>query len=356
MAAAVLALAGCVAGSADDEDRGDGDGTSQGFAADATIGVTLPDEASPHWALVGDLFEEGLAEAGFSPEVQYAGGSVEEQQKQIDAMVQGGAEAVLVAPVDASQLTAQTDAAAAADTTVLAFENLLRDTGSVGYFVTFDSYEAGRLQGQALLDGMAARFPDKETYSVELFAGPLEDGNAGLFWQGAMDLLQAKIDDGTIAVASGQTDMTAAAIAGWAADGARSRMDALLGAHYAEAELDGVLSPNDAFARAILESARAAGKPLPVVTGLDSEADSVRSIVAGEQYMTLYRDTRALVTEAIAMVEAMQQGEEPEVDDAERYDNGVMVVPTRLVPPVVVTKENAAEVYKDEPELAALAG
>jgi len=131
-------------------------------------------------------------------------------------------------------------------------------------------------------------------------------------------------------------------------------MDTLLSGNYASEELDGVLSPNDTLARAILTSVAAAGKETPVVTGQDSEVESVKSIMAGEQYSTINKDTSNLVEQTISMVGALGACEEVEVNDTESYDNGVKVVPAYLLEPQIVTKENAAEAYADDKALAPL--
>ncbi|NKX49936.1 sugar ABC transporter substrate-binding protein, partial [Arthrobacter deserti] len=99
---------------------------------------------------------------------------------------------------------------------------------------------------------------------------------------------------------------------------------------------------------------KAAGKDLPVVTGQDSEVESVKSIMAGEQYSTINKDTRALVDHAVSMVEDLAAGNELEVNDTESYDNGVKVVPAYLLEPVIVTKENAKEAYANDPALSKL--
>jgi putative multiple sugar transport system substrate-binding protein len=341
-AVAALALAGCAP-----RDGGDTD-TAAGFAADATIGVALPDKTSENWVLAGDLFTTGLEEAGFKPDVQYAPASntVAEQQNQITSMVTNGAKVIIIGAKDGAQLSAQVEAAHDAGAVVIAYDRLILNTEAVDYYLAFDNFKVGQLQGQALLDGLAAAYPDKTTYNIELFAGSPDDNNAGVFFDGAMDVLQPKIDDGTLTVVSGQAEFDQVVTQGWLAANAQSRMDTLLAANYQGAELDGVLSPNDTLARAILESVRSAGKPLPVVTGQDSEVESVKSIVAGEQYMTIYKDTRALVAAAIDMVKELQAGDEPSgINDTESYDNGVKIVPAYLLAPIVVTKENAAEVY-----------
>ena len=93
-----------------------------------------------------------------------------------------------------------------------------------------------------------------------------------------------------------------------------------------------------------------------MVTGQDSEVESVKSIMAGEQYSTINKDTRDLVQRTIDSVEALGAGEEVEVNDTESYDNGVKVVPAYLLEPQIVTEENAAEAYADDPTLSELVG
>mgnify|MGYP003456910778 FL=1 len=189
-------------------------------------------------------------------------------------------------------------------------------------------------------------------YNIELFAGSPDDNNAKVFFDGAMDVLKPKIDDGTLKIVSGQSTFEQAVTQGWKAENAQKRMDTLLaGSYTGDVPLDGVLSPNDTLARAIITSVKAAGKDIPIVTGQDSEVESVKSIMAGGQYSTINKDTRKLVEDTIAMIVALQKGQEPTVNDTESYDNGVKIVPANLLEPVIVTKENAAEAYADDPTL-----
>ena len=167
-------------------------------------------------------------------------------------------------------------------------------------------------------------------------------------------MLKPKLDDGTLKVPSGQTSFNQVVTQGWKAENAQKRMDTLLSANYTSATLDGVLSPNDTLARAIITSVKAGGKPIPIVTGQDSEVESVKSIMAGEQYSTINKDTRVLVTQAISMVKDLQVGKKAAVNDTKSYNNGVKVVPAFLLPPVIVTKVNAAAAYANDPQLARL--
>ncbi|SCE71733.1 monosaccharide ABC transporter substrate-binding protein, CUT2 family [Micromonospora coriariae] len=352
-AAAMLALAGC--GSGRDGDSGSGGEAAKGFPANSLIGVALPAKTSENWVLAGDLFTNGLKEAGFQGDVQYAGASttVADQQAQITAMVTKGAKVIVIGATDAAQLSTQVAAAHTAGVKVIAYDRLITNTPDLDYYVAFDNFKVGQLQGQALLEGMKAKKPNGP-YNIELFSGSPDDNNAGVFFNGAMSVLKPEIDKGTVVVASKQTDVKQTAIQGWKAEGAQARMDQLLTSTYGNKELDGVLSPNDTLARAIITSIKGAGKKVPVVTGQDSEVESVKSIVAGEQYMTINKDTRNLVKETINMVKALQAGDTPQVNDTKSYNNGSKVVDTYLLPPVAVTKANAAEAYANDPKLAPL--
>ncbi|MBW1639516.1 sugar ABC transporter substrate-binding protein [Microbacterium resistens] len=357
VAAGVMALAGCSSerggGSGGTSEGGSETSAPAGFEAGATIGVALPDKTSENWVLAGKLFTDGLEEAGFKADVQYAPASntVAEQQNQIQAMVTGGAKVIIIGAKDGKQLSTQVQAAHGAGATVIAYDRLIENTDAVDYYVAFDNFKVGQLQGQALLDGLEARAGHPAPYNVELFSGSPDDANSAVFFDGAMEVLQPKIDDGTLVVASGQTDIKQTATDGWKAENAQRRMDSILTSTYGDKTVDGVLSPNDTLARAIITSVQQAGKPVPVVTGQDSEVESVKSIMEGIQYSTINKDTALLVEQSIKMVGQLQKGEKVDVNDTEQYDNGVKVVPSYLLDPVIVTKENAAEAYANVPNL-----
>jgi len=351
-AATTLILSGCSNSARTDEGSGD---AASGFESGSTIGVALPAKTSENWVLAGDLFTQGLTDAGFKPDVQYAAasGTVANQQEEIQSMVTKGAKVIIIGAADGAQLGTQVKAAHDAGAVVIAYDRLILNTEDVDYYVAYDNFKVGELQGQALLDGMAAKKADGP-YNVELFSGSSDDANSAVFFDGAMSVLQPKIDDGTVVVASGQTDIKQTATDGWKAENAQRRMDSLLTSTYGSAELDGVLSPNDTLARAIITSVKAAGKDIPVVTGQDSEVESVKSIMAGEQYSTINKDTRNLVKQAISMVSSLQSGDKAETNDDKSYDNGSKVVPAYLLPPQIVTKDNAAEAYANDPTLEPL--
>ncbi len=320
----------------------------------ATIGVALPQKTSENWVLAEQLFNDGLTAAGFEPIVQFGNSGVTEQQNQIEAMVEQGAAVIVVGAIDGSQLGTQLEAAKASGATVIAYDRLVKNTEAVDAYIAFDNYQVGVLQGTALLQGLAERKGDGP-YNIELIAGSSDDANSIPFFEGAMSILQPKIDDGTLTVVSGQTTFEQVATQGWKAENAQKRMDTVLSGFYSgDTAIDGILSPNDTLARAALVAVAQAGKDTPVITGQDSEVESVKSIVAGEQYSTIYKDTRDLVAQTIASIVALQNCDEIPINDTEQYNNGVKVVPAYLLEPKIVTQANAAEVYANDPTLGPL--
>jgi putative multiple sugar transport system substrate-binding protein len=347
--AAIAALALTACGRSETGTTGGGTG-GEAFPQNSSIGVALPQKTSENWVLAEKLFNDGLNGAGFKADVQFANGGVSEQQNQISAMVTKGAKVIIVGAIDGAQLGTQLKQAKDSGATIIAYDRLLLNTENVDYYVAYDNFKVGELQGQALLDGMKAKKPSGP-YNIELFAGSPDDANAKVFFDGAMSILKPKIDDGTLKVVSGQTTFEQAVTQGWKAENAQRRADTLLTGSYGTASLDGVLSPNDTLARAVLTSVKAAGKPLPVITGQDSEVESVKSIMAGEQYSTINKDTRKLVEHAITMVKDIQAGKTPEINDDKSYNNTVKTVPAYLLEPVIVTKENVKTAYVDDPVL-----
>lgn len=349
--AGALVLSGCGTGRTETPGGSAAPGAG-GFPADAVIGVALPQKTSENWVLAEKLFNDGLKEAGFNPSVQFANGGVSEQQNQIAAMVTKGAKVLVVGAIDGSQLGTQLEAAHDAGAIVIAYDRLLMNTEAVDFYVAYDNYKVGQLQGESLLEGLKERRGDGP-WNIELIAGSPDDNNAPVFFKGAMSVLQPKIDDKTLTVVSGQTTFEQVSTQGWKAENAQKRMDTVLSAHYSgDKKLDGILSPNDTLARAALTAVRSAGKDLPVVTGQDAEVESIKSILAGEQYSSIQKSTTDLVHHVIGMVQELQQGKTPEVNDTTSYDNGVKIVPAYLLTPVIINESNIREVLSKDPTLS----
>ena len=207
------------------------------------------------------------------------------------------------------------------------------------------------LQAQQIVDAL-----DLENaagpFNVELFGGSPDDTNAYYFYDGAMSVLQPFIDSGKLVVQSGQMGMDKVSTLRWDGATAQARMDNLLSAYYADKRVDAVLSPYDGLSIGILSSLKGVGygsaeQPMPVVTGQDAEIPSVRSILAGEQYGTIFKDTRELAKVTAEMVDAALSGAEVPINNTTTYDNGVKVVPSYLLVPYSVDATNWRELLID---------
>ena len=360
-AAAVLALSsmsltGCSQRSGGDSGSSSGgSGSSGGFAKDSLIGVALPQKTSQNWVDAQSIFPKQLSAAGFKSQVQFANSGVAEQQSQISALIARGAKVLIVGAIDGKQLGNQLKQAKAKGITVISYDRLVNNTKDVDYWVTFNPEKVGELQGESLLKGLEAKAGHKAPYNVELFAGSPDDSNAKVFFDGAMKILQPKIDDGTLKVPSGQTTFQKVATQGWLPNNASNRMSSILTAKYSSAKLDGILSPNDTIARALLTTVKRTKNTYPPITGQDSDPESVKLIAEGEQYSTVDKATLKQVNASVAMVKELAAGKKVTGVNSET-DNGSRQVPTQLLTPILVTKDNAPEVYKGDSVREPLAG
>ncbi len=311
-----------------------------------TIGISMPTKSSARWISDGESMVKQFTEAGYGTDLQYAEDDIPNQLAQIENMITKGVKVLVVAAIDGTTLSNALDNANAAGIKVIAYDRLIRDSGSVDYYATFDNFKVGVQQASSLVAGLKERFPDAKPWNIELFGGSPDDNNAFFFYNGAMSVLQPLIDSGEIVVGSGQMGMDVVGTLRWDGAVAQSRMDNLLSANYGSGKiLHGALSPYDGLSIGILSSLKGVGYgsgdlKMPIVTGQDAEVPSVKSMIAGEQYSTVFKDTRALAGVTVGMVDALLQGGTPEINDTETYDNGVKVVPSYLLEPVSVDLSN----------------
>jgi putative multiple sugar transport system substrate-binding protein len=328
-------------------------GTAAG--AGALVGVAMPTQTSERWINDGNAVKEALEKDGYTVDLKYANDDIPTQTQQIDAMITEGAKLLIIASIDGTALTSQLENAASKGIKVIAYDRLINGTPNVDFYTTFDNYAVGVAQANALLyglgltdkDGKAKADAPKGPFNIEVFAGSPDDNNAKFFFNGGMDTLKPFIANGTLVIKSGQTSFDQVAILRWSQDGAQQRMENLLTSTYSGGKtLAGVLSPFDGLSRGIITALQNFGmgptidKALPIVTGQDAELPSVKAIIAGEQYSTIFKDTRTLAAQAVKVAEAFLAGNTPEANDTKTYNNGVKVVPTYLLPVVTVYKED----------------
>jgi putative multiple sugar transport system substrate-binding protein len=319
---------------------------SPAFAQDkGTVGIAMPTKSSARWISDGESMVKFFEAAGYATDLQYAEDDIPNQLAQIENMIVKGVDVLVIAAIDGTTLSNALENAAASDIKVIAYDRLIRDSGNVDYYATFDNFQVGVIQATSLVDGLKARFPDAKPWNVELFGGSPDDNNAYFFYNGAMSVLQPMIDAGEVAIVSGQMGMDTVGTLRWDGAVAQARMDNLLSAHYADKRVHGVLSPYDGLSIGILSSLKGVGYgagdlPMAIVTGQDAEVQSVKSMLNGEQFSSVFKDTRELAKVTVSMVEALLQGGEPEINDTSTYDNGVKVVPSYLLKPVPVDATN----------------
>ncbi len=354
--ALMMSLAACSAGG----DTGAGESGASNVGGGKLVGVAMPTQSSERWIADGKNVKDQLEAEGFQVDLQYAEDDIPKQISQIENMITKGAVALVVAAKDASAMTTVLEEAKSQDIAIIAYDRLLTGTDAVDYYATFDNFLVGQQQAYTLLNGLGLTDLDGKAtsgapagpFNIELFAGSPDDNNATFFFNGAMSVLQPYIDKGVLKVKSGQTDFTVVATQDWKLENAQARMEDLLTANYSDgSKVNAVLSPYDGLSRGIISALTDAGYQVgqgwPIISGQDAELDSVKAINAGEQYGTIFKDTRDLAAEAVKMTVAVLNGEEPEVNNTTDYNNGKKVVPSYLLSPVIVTKDNITKALVD---------
>jgi len=312
-----------------------------------TVGVLMPTQSLQRWNQDGSNMKAQLEANGFEVDLQYADNKVELQVQQIENMITKGADVLVIASIDGGALTGVLAEAAKDGIKVIAYDRLIMDSPDVDYYATFDNYKVGVIQGEYIIEQMGLASATGP-FSLEVFGGSPDDNNAYFFNGGAMDTLKPYIDSGVLVITSGQTDMSVIAIQDWAPAGAQDRMDNLLTANYADKNIDVVLSPNDSLAQGIVASLKSSGygssdKPFPVLTGQDCDKTNVKMMIAGEQSMSVFKDTRTLAAKVVEMVTAILNETTVPVNDTSTYNNNVKDVPSFLCVPVFASIENYEE-------------
>ncbi|MFG6444552.1 multiple monosaccharide ABC transporter substrate-binding protein [Microbacterium sp. P07] len=339
-----------------------GGGGGEEGAADCNVGISMPTRSLERWINDGEGLKTKLEEDGCTVDLQYADNKTDQQISQIQNQVAGGAKILVVAAIDGLTLGPVLEDAASQEVKVIAYDRLINGTEAVDYYATFDNYQVGTLQGQYIEEQLG--LADGEgPFNLEPFAGSPDDNNAGFFFQGAWDVLLPYVESGQLVIPSGKLSATnddwkSIGILGWGSDDAQAEMDNRLQSFYTGGQkVQVVLSPNDSLAlgieQSLLSAGYVAGTDWPIITGQDADKANVQAILADQQSMTVWKDTRELGDQVQMMVQSIVAGEEPETNDDETYDNGVKVVPAYLLDPQVVVKDDVQSLLIDSGFLTA---
>lgn len=321
---------------------------SLAVAETGRVGIAMPTKSSERWIHDGNNVKMGLEQLGYKVDLQYAEDNIDEQIAQVENMLTKGVDALVIASIDGSTLTNVLKHAKEQGVVIIAYDRLLVNSPDVDYFATFDSIAIGELQATSLLTGLGVLDGATGPFNVELFAGSLDDSNSPLYFDGALNILQPYIESGVLVIPSGQTMLNQCAIEGWDSLKAQARMDNLISGNYSGGEiLNGVLSPYDGLSIGILSALKAVGygsgnMMMPKVTGQDCEVTSVKSIIAGEQYSSIFNNTASLAKVAVELTtQALAKGI---ADTNSVYNNGAIDVPAKAISAIIITLDN----YKSE--------
>ncbi len=322
------------------------------------VGIVLPTKDEPRWIQDETRFKDALTKAGYQVEILFSQGDSAKEKANVESLITKGVKVIIICPQDGTAAAAAAEAAKAAGVKVISYDRLILNTDAVDYYVTFDSMAVGAAQAQYLVDKAAGA-----GNPLYLYAGAASDNNAFLFFQGAWNVLQPKIADGTFVIKNsaeavalqGKVDLTRdeqAKIIGqvttnWDFNTAKTLAESNLTVATAADKGDVfILAPNDGTARAIAD-AFGADKDVSsfVVTGQDAEKASVQYIIDGKQSMTVLKDVRTLVADAIAAAVAYLENKTPEKTTT--YNNGKAEIPAKPSEVVSVDKANVKEAVID---------
>ena len=321
--------------------------------AGGLIGIAMPTQSSERWINDGANMKKQLEELGYEVDLQYAEDDVQAQVSQIENLIAKKVDCLVIAAVDSGALTTVEAQAKEAGIPIIAYDRLLMDTDAVSYYATFDNKGVGTAIGEyikeaAELDTVRA---NGESKTIEFFMGSPDDNNALFLYNGLMEVLKPYLDDGTLVSKTGRTSFEDTCILRWSQETAQQWCENYLSGYYADEKLDIVATAFDGFAygcKAALEGAGyQVGVDWPIVTGQDAELMATKNIIAGSQTMSIYKDTRLLAAKCVTMVQAVLEGTEPEINDTEQYNNGVLTVPSYLCTPVAVDVNNYQEIIVD---------
>lgn len=312
----------------------------------AKVGVSMPTQSLQRWNQDGLNMKAMLEQSGHTVDLQYAGDNdIPTQVNQIENMIASGCDILVVASIDGSALTEVLKGAKEKKVPVISYDRLIMNSDAVSYYATFDNTRVGSLQGQFIADQLDLDNAKEPKY-LEIFTGPTDDNNVNFFFGGAMEVLNPYIESGKLVVKSGQTSREQCATLNWNLEEAQKRMENLISSiSYGpeDVQLDAVLTQNDALACGVVNALLANGydaSNMPVITGQDCDKPAVKNIVRGYQDMSVFKDTRMLAQQVVAMVDSIDKGEEVEVNDTTTYNNGTGVIPSYLCEPIAATKDN----------------
>ena len=324
------------------------------LAADGQkVGIAMPTNSLERWNRDGQYLKEQFEAAGYEAVLKFSDNDIEQQNNDIQSMISDEVDLLIVAAIDGESLTQTLAEAKDAGIPVIAYDRLIMNTDAISYYVSFDNYTVGTLQGTFVKDALDLDNAEGP-FNIEFTAGDPADNNAGYFFNGAFDVLKPYIDAGKLVIPSGQTTFEQVATPTWATDVALDRFQNILASYYSDGTvLDVALCSNDSTALGVAQAITSdyAGSNAPIITGQDGDVANLRNIVDGIQTMTVYKNVSDEAGVTLDVAKAILAGETPDASllsslsaeaafDTESYDNGTGIIPSFLLVPWTVTADN----------------
>jgi putative multiple sugar transport system substrate-binding protein len=320
------------------------------------VGISMPTKSLERWNRDGSFLEQQFKGAGAETELTFSDNKIDQQVKDIENLIADNVDLLVVAAIDGESLSNVLADAKDMNIPVISYDRLIMNTDAISYYVSFDNYKVGQLQGQFVIDQLDLDNAGDKTYNIEFTAGDPADNNATYFFNGAMDTLKPYIDKGTLKVPSGQTTFSECGTAAWDTTKAMNRMQNILGSYYSDGtQLDVALCSNDSTALGVTQAIESdyAGDNKVIITGQDGDEANLANIIDGKQTMTVYKAVKNETYVTLALGAAILNGEKPDESlisssgwdfdctyDTSSYNNGTAVIPSYLLTPTVVTKDN----------------
>ena len=287
------------------------EGAEAPAAGGGKIGISMPTQSLERWNRDGAYLDEQFKAAGFETILTYSDDKTEQQVNDIQNMLADGVDMLVIAAIDGNALNTALEGAAEQNIPVISYDRLiLNDAAS--YYVSFDNYTVGQLQGEYIVEALDLANAGDKTYNIEITAGDPADNNATYFYQGAIDAIQPYLDNGALNIVSGQKDFDAVATPGWKTDTALARAQNVLSSYYADGtQLDAWLCSNDSTALGVTQAVTSdyAGSNTVIITGQDGDEANLKNIVDGTQTMTVYKNVSNESVVTLALAKAILAGE-----------------------------------------------
>jgi putative multiple sugar transport system substrate-binding protein len=364
----IVSLIGCSSNkdtaTSTDSDKDTAAATTAPATSDAQsfkVGISMPTKSLERWNRDGSFLKEQFEALGYEAELTYSDNKTDQQVNDIQNLIADKVNLLVVAAIDGTALSTVLQDAKAQNIPVISYDRLIMNTDAISYYVSFDNYTVGKLQGQYVETALDLANAGDKKFNIEFTAGDPADNNAGFFFKGAVDVLQPYIDKGTLVIPSGQKDFETVATASWDTANALDRMQNILASYYANGtQLDVALCSNDSTALGVTQAIESdyAGSNQPIITGQDGDVANLKNLLDGKQSMTVYKAVANEAVVTVALAKTILEGKTPDAAladtfdcectyDTSSYDNGTGIIPSYLLVPDVVTKDNYKEKLVD---------